>query len=921
MRPTQLTVSAFGPYAKKTVFELGKLGTGGLYLVTGDTGSGKTTLFDAITYALYGEASGDVRDAGMFRSKYADAQTPTFVELEFDYAGKNYLIKRNPDYERPAKRGDGFTLQKANAEFYLPDGRVITKLREVNLAVKELLGVDRGQFTQIAMIAQGEFLKLILASTEERQKIFREIFRTRYYQILQERLKSEAAELGKACDAFKSNIKQQIGGVVCDETNVSKTELEKAQSGELPLCEIEVVIEKIIKQDCTQKNKIEETIEEIETRISEMTRKLGKAEEIEKAKVARTALSKELELKVMRQQAAVLQFEVEKGREAERQTLAESIITLKKELPKYHELDTLQKNLREKRTQLEVLEKKKEEVASYIQKREHLLEAYKLEIGELKNISLTCNELRQEKEKLIEKKKALVDLNKEIALFNELENKLSSEQEHYKKAVAQAIALKMQYDGQYKAYLDEQAGVLAKNLIAGQKCPVCGALEHPEPAALTKEATSKEALEEKKKAVENAERKAAKQSEGAAALKAQIESKKEILRKTTLLLLGECAFEEIEVVFRKVSSSLATRESELLKTLKAVEIKVQRQEILEQEIPKMETLLKEETLQLAEIRESFLLLLAEIKGMKESAEKIKGSLAYSGKEEAEFALSQLESTLLSMKKSQENADRQMQQLSAELKELEGKLIALNEQISNSENADVYALAEQLGQLSALKQQQRAVLSEIAVRLGRNHSALAGIKQQSQTLLETEKKYTWVRALSNTANGNISGKEKVMLETYIQMTYFDRMIVRANTRFMRMSNGQYELQRRMEAENNRSQSGLELDVIDHYNGTRRSVKTLSGGEAFKAALSLALGLSDEIQNSAGGIKLDTMFVDEGFGSLDEESLKQAINTLSGLSEGNRLIGIISHVAELKEKIDRQVVITKEKMGGSRADIIT
>ena len=178
---------------------------------------------------------------------------------------------------------------------------------------------------------------------------------------------------------------------------------------------------------------------------------------------------------------------------------------------------------------------------------------------------------------------------------------------------------------------------------------------------------------------------------------------------------------------------------------------------------------------------------------------------------------------------------------------------------------------------------------------------------------------WVKALSDTANGNISGKEKIMLETYIQMHYFDRIIARANTRFMVMSGGQYELKRRLEAENNRRQSGLELDVVDHYNGTERSVKTLSGGESFKASLSLALGLSDEIQASAGGIRLDSMFVDEGFGSLDEESLRQAVQALTGLTQGGRLVGIISHVAELKEKIEKQIIVTKDRSGGSRVEL--
>ncbi len=202
----------------------------------------------------------------------------------------------------------------------------------------------------------------------------------------------------------------------------------------------------------------------------------------------------------------------------------------------------------------------------------------------------------------------------------------------------------------------------------------------------------------------------------------------------------------------------------------------------------------------------------------------------------------------------------------------------------------------------------------------NKSALQKIKLKSGDLDDYEKRYQWVLPLSNTANGKVAGKEKIMLETYIQMTYFDRIISRANTRFMVMSGGQYELKRRKEAEDKKAQSGLDLDIIDHYNGTERSVKTLSGGESFKASLSLALGLSDEIQSIAGGIKLDTMFVDEGFGNLDDDSINQAMNALSGLAEGNRLVGIISHVSELKNRIDKQIVVAKEKSGGSKANII-
>ena len=207
-----------------------------------------------------------------------------------------------------------------------------------------------------------------------------------------------------------------------------------------------------------------------------------------------------------------------------------------------------------------------------------------------------------------------------------------------------------------------------------------------------------------------------------------------------------------------------------------------------------------------------------------------------------------------------------------------------------------------------------------MKLHNNRFILDKILRNINELSETEKKLMCVKSLSDTANGNISGKEKIMLEAYVQMRYFNRIIDRANVRLMTMSDGQYELKRRVGADNNRSQSGLDLDVIDHYNGTERSVKTLSGGESFKASLALALGLSDEIQSSSGGIRLETMFIDEGFGSLDEESLSQALKALTELSEGDRTVGIISHVTELKERIDRQVVVTKNKFGGSKISVV-
>jgi len=301
-------------------------------------------------------------------------------------------------------------------------------------------------------------------------------------------------------------------------------------------------------------------------------------------------------------------------------------------------------------------------------------------------------------------------------------------------------------------------------------------------------------------------------------------------------------------------------------------------------------------------------------------EKLLKTLEYESKVKAEEAVAILENKRKQLKQTLDKAQKAYTNCKSGVDSLNGTIKALIAQLKDAEEIDIEAEKKQQSELTREKKTLSEKITQLSSRLDQNNGALRNIQERGDRLSEVETNWIWAKALSNTANGNLSGKEKIMLETYIQMTYFDRILARANTRFMVMSGGQYELKRRIEADNNRSQSGLELDVIDHYNGTERSVKTLSGGESFKASLSLALGLSDEIQSSAGGIRLDTMFVDEGFGSLDEESLQQAMRALYGLTEGNRLVGIISHVSELKEKIDKQIVVTKEKSGGSRAKII-
>lgn len=384
-------------------------------------------------------------------------------------------------------------------------------------------------------------------------------------------------------------------------------------------------------------------------------------------------------------------------------------------------------------------------------------------------------------------------------------------------------------------------------------------------------------------------------------------------------LLGECTYEDATARLPAAQEEAEALMHVLSESLAAAKQRVARKAQLEAAVPQKETEIKTLESSIADLDKTLTLLSEKTDVAEKALKKLSDELKFDSKAQAEAFVRELEEKRAKMQKALEDARTAYQKGKSETDTLRGQIAGYKEQLADAPSIDTAAKKVEQTALLENKQKRAEALTDLASRLRANQSALENIRMQSGNLTTLEQQWTWVKAISNTANGNISGKEKIMLETYIQMTYFDRIIARANTRFMVISGGQYELKRRMEAENNRSQSGLELDVIDHYNGTERSVKSLSGGESFKASLSLALGLSDEIQASAGGIRLDSMFVDEGFGSLDEESLQQAMKALAGLTEGNRLVGIISHVAELKEKIEKQIIVTKDKSGGSRISV--
>ncbi|MBR1482857.1 MAG: SMC family ATPase [Ruminococcus sp.] len=919
MRPIKLVMSAFGPYAGVTTLELDQLGTKGLYLITGDTGAGKTTIFDAITFALYGEASGENRNADMFRSKYANPDTPTEVELTFAYHGKEYIVKRNPAYLRPKKKGDGFTSKAADAELRYPDGRVVTKLKDVNRAIVEIMGIDRSQFTRIAMIAQGDFLKLLLASTDDRKKIFQKLFHTKNYYVLQESLKSQSGSLAKEYEKASDSIQQYIGGILCEDDHPLSVSVRKAINSEMTTEEVTELLDRLIDEDEKAQAALSSEIDKQEQSVKALTARIAKAEEQKKAESSLKQSEEKLVAVTEKRNSAKAAMEAANEKKPQITELGEKISALKNELPLYDELESKKKNLD---TIIKNIADSTEKLTNEKEKSEKLT----AEIQTLKEELQTLGKAEEEKLKAAHVKEALAkeqaavsEIRTLLSELTRLEAQLADKQADYQKKSETAEEKRRIYEANNKAYLDEQAGFLAETLTDGAPCPVCGSMHHPQPAVKSAAAPTKAALDKSKKSAAAAEKDAVAASEAAKEIITAIAEKKHYIQTSAKKIMELASFEELAAALKEKQQAVAAALDENRRAILKATACVERKQQSEKLIPQKEDESNSVRAKITEMEKS----LAALQSSKESEEKqieaTKEKLRFDDKAALEKEIRSLTVQKAALETAIETTVREYTACDKEAAEIQSAIAQAKKLLQDKESCDIESEKQRLSAMTEQKNTAAKRLQSIVVRLATNALMQKRIREKSGEVSKIEKQWTMVKALSNTANGNISGKAKIMLETYIQMTYFDRIIARANTRLMIMSGGQYELKRRIESDNKRSQSGLDLDVIDHYNGSERSVKTLSGGESFKASLALALGLSDEIQSSAGGIRLDTMFVDEGFGSLDEESLQQAIRALTGLTEGNRLVAIISHVNELKDRIDHQIVVKKDRLGGSTANI--
>lgn len=1026
MKPLYLTISAFGPFAEKTEISFEKLGEQGLFLISGDTGAGKTTLFDGICFALFGEVSGSNRGIDSIRSDFALPGTKTYVDFLFSHGGKNYRVVRNPAYQRPKLRGEGMTTETAEASLYREEGgekeTIVTGFTPVKNEIEKLLGVDAKQFKQICMIAQGEFLKLLYADSGERGGIFRKVFHTDLYADFQKQLKEAEKEKRVALEDSEKRLLQylkQMTGEELDKNDLFRGEELLSQQEEIlktmeetlgkadgELADMEKELHRLereivegketeqllaredaarenwLKQDALAEEKQAEGAHLRKQRLAlDIVYPLGQAWETAKSahrNWKKTFFENMEKQKQAEEKLAELSLE-KQALDAKKPMLEEKRNQLRKlteEQERYQQKEALEQELQtlsEKKTTLEKeVSRKKEQLT---QQKEQM-EVWQKSLLELDKLTA---EIRLQEQKAAQKEERIAaiqtllkqgkDINKIDAELQELAQKYLAAEREWKLAKEDA-------DLAETLFLREQAGFLAEGLEEGVACPVCGSIHHPDKAKLTGNAPTEAEWKAKKAVLEAVSQKRQELSEQGKGEREKLNLMQETFRggceKISIPAEGLVAEKETaEAALRQERETLSNQR----KAAASIEALRPKKEKLEADITKTEKSvmeLEENTAELiavfrqkqgefgilqeqlgettaAQLQERCAVLQEELSHAEETESRLNEALqSYREEKEREIALkeqaerkaAEAEKTVEAAEKkfllaldengfeSQkeyeltvpersvlEKAEEENRKFFMDLALLKQKAENLRQECAAKEKKDITALEEAKTKLSEEKETRKLAADEArknAAVLG-NH--LQNAKKELEQREKAAKEFLPISELSKTANGELAGKDKIAFEQFVQGFYFQKILRAANLRLKDMTEGRYLLLHVQKAANKRSSAGLEVEVLDHYTGKSRSVRSLSGGEAFKASLCLALGLSDVIQAHAGGVRIDAMFIDEGFGSLDDHSREQAVEVLQKLSYGDRLVGIISHVSELKETIDKKIIVKKSSAGST------
>lgn len=913
MRPLKLIISAFASYSGKVELDMTKLGTSGIYLITGDTGSGKTTIFDAISFALFGQPSGNTRESNSLRSEYASPEASTYVELTFLYRNKIYIVKRNPIYMRKALRGEGMTQQNADATLTRPDGTFVSGATKVTAEIENILGVNRSQFCQIAMIAQGDFMKILHQDTKGRLEIFRKIFQTDNYKNLQEKIKQLTKEASDSCDLLKNSVNQYIGGFLSPQNDSSELKFDFYS-----LDKFLEFSEGVIQEDEEQNLKLEEKLANLDKSITELSNRVQQIEAQKKVVEDLAKVQNRLKTDKESEETVCKSLEAEKQKIPEVEEDKKRCVELEQELQWHNDYETKSKQCNEKRAFIEDTDKRCKNGADCVKASADKLGEFEKELQGLENVEAEKFQVENNIKINNDSIAQLTKVKTDITSYKNALNALKAQQDLYLDLQKQADVKQHDYADLNRRFLEEQAGIMAENLLPEQPCPVCGSLSHPQLAQKKENAPTEAQLKTAEKAWRDALKTATDASQKASEMKGDCDAQNKALQETLRAMFPDYSIENEDKLLSDRTSKLAEVAEKLNLDLKQVTKKVNRKNELSESVKTEKGNLERYEKALDDLKNKMTIAKTEVLGLESQLDELKQKMKYDSKEAVQQQKKETTGRITAHEKAMKELSEKWQNLQQEIAKNEGVANTLSQQVIPGLNLEVEQEKQKLAEMEDMKKQKQTLKNELFARLKNNKGVRQNVTQKSSEAQNAERRLTWLQTLSNTVNGKLTCRDKISLETFIQMTYFDKIIRHANLRLQKMSGGQYRLTRASTGGGN-AQVGLDLNVYDTYSGKERSVTTLSGGESFMAALSLALGLSDEIQASAGGVQIDTTFVDEGFGSLDDESLQVALRTLQNLAQNNHLIGIISHVSALKN-IEKKIVVTKTATQGSDARIV-
>ena len=856
MKPIKLIMQAFGPYGKETVVDFEKIGNHGLYLITGDTGAGKTSIFDAISFALYGEGAGgkDRRQAKSFRSDYALKQDETYVKLLFEHKNKRYLITRQPEYLRPKQRGEGFTTKPASAILECLDSHEIySRLDETNKKIIDIIGLSKDQFNQTMMIAQGDFLKILKAKSDERKQLFQKLFNTQIYEQIQERLKAMNNDYQNDVDLYHHQMETLFKQINPDH--------------HFDVYHMQEVF-----------HYLKEDRDDIKNRI-----KISETSKLDITKQYEQAISFVTEAKMINQQ-----FELLSNKEKEFNLLLEKKVII----------DAYEKEIELIQHALNVapFANSYQQIITDIDLAKQTIELYKQQIqlftNEKESLIVILNQATKDFESigsLISQRKGLQKIEPMIANYSLMQSKLKDAIKEELSKQTHLNNLQEKYLYQKSNFYKNQYGIIASQLKDYEPCPVCGSINHPNKAKIETEAISIQELEKLEKMCDEARNIYQKAKDNVTKLQVTIQSLEEQMKMNNIDL-------NITVsMIQNMILDLQIKEKSIKETYDKIVDKVNRNNqniqkisgLLEARIEQLTSLNSKETETLKSLNEA--LLSNEFKDLEEYS-KVK-------KDERQLKLLQKECS---------NYHQQFISMTDFIN-------TTKQQLMDKEKKDISSLQIIVDELKAQINVIDRDVQVLTTKLKQNESINSSLKELNKKKEAIYEKWLLVHDLHQVISGQEKGKAKLRFETYVQRYYFKQIIACANKRLTLLTNGMFVLRCKEDPTNLRAQSGLDLDVYDRMTGVWRDVSTLSGGESFMASLALALGLSDVVSSQSGQIRLDSMFIDEGFGSLDETSLSQALSLLQTLSDGHRLIGIISHVSELKNCIEKKIIVSKTNQG--------